>query len=57
MVQRFTAEHPEVAVNAIRIEWDEQHAAIADGCADIAWIRTPIAGRDLVITPLFTDTR
>jgi len=55
VVQRFTAEHPEVAVNAIRIEWDEQDAAVADGRADIAWIRTPIAGSDLVITPLFTD--
>jgi DNA-binding transcriptional LysR family regulator len=55
VVKRFTMEHPEVAVNAIRVEWDEQHAAIADGRADIAWIRTPIAGDDLVITPLFND--
>ena len=55
VVQRFTAQHPEVAVNAIRIEWDEQQAALADGRADIAWIRTPITGSDLVITPLFTD--
>jgi DNA-binding transcriptional LysR family regulator len=55
VVQRFTTEHPEVAVSAIRVEWDEQHAAIADGRADIAWIRTPITGDDLVITPLFND--
>jgi DNA-binding transcriptional LysR family regulator len=55
VVQRFTTEHPEVAVNAIRIEWDEQQAAIADGRADIAWIRAPIAGDNLVITPLFND--
>jgi DNA-binding transcriptional LysR family regulator len=55
VVQRFTMEHPEVAVNAIRVEWDEQHAAIADGRADIAWIRIPITGDDLVITPLFDD--
>ena len=55
VVQQFTREHPEIAVNAIRIEWDEQQAAIADGRADIAWIRTPIAGDDLVITPLFSD--
>jgi DNA-binding transcriptional LysR family regulator len=33
-----------------------KHArAIADGRADIAWIRTPISGNDLVITPLFND--
>jgi DNA-binding transcriptional LysR family regulator len=55
VVQQFTREHPEVAVNAIRIEWDEQQAAIADGRADIAWIRAPIAGGDLIITPLFDD--
>jgi DNA-binding transcriptional LysR family regulator len=55
VVQRFTTQHPEVAVNAIRVEWDEQHAAIADGRADIAWIRAPITGNDLVITPLFND--
>jgi DNA-binding transcriptional LysR family regulator len=40
-VQQFTREHPETAVNAIRIEWDEQHAAVADGRVDIAWVRTP----------------
>jgi DNA-binding transcriptional LysR family regulator len=44
-----------VAVNAVRIEWDEQHAAVADGRVDIAWIRTPIDGANLVITPLFDD--
>jgi DNA-binding transcriptional LysR family regulator len=55
VVQQFTGKYPEAAVNAVRIEWDEQHAAIADGRVDIAWIRTPIAGTDLVITPLFDD--
>jgi DNA-binding transcriptional LysR family regulator len=55
VVQQFTKEHPEAAVNAIRIEWDDQHAAVADGRIDIAWIRTPIADTGLVITPLFDD--
>jgi DNA-binding transcriptional LysR family regulator len=55
VVRQFTKEHPEAAVNAIRIEWDDQHAAVAEGRVDIAWIRTPIAGTDLVITPLFDD--
>jgi DNA-binding transcriptional LysR family regulator len=54
-VRQFTKEHPEVAVNAIRIEWDEQHAAVADGRVDIAWIRTPVADAGLVISPLFDD--
>jgi DNA-binding transcriptional LysR family regulator len=55
VVRQFTKEHPEVAVSVIRIEWDEQHAATADGRVDIAWIRTPIADVGLVITPLFDD--
>jgi DNA-binding transcriptional LysR family regulator len=55
VVQQFTGKYPEAAVNAVRIEWDEQHAAVADGRVDIAWIRTPIAGTDLMITPLFDD--
>jgi DNA-binding transcriptional LysR family regulator len=55
VVQQFTRENPLAAVNAIRIEWDDQHAAVADGRVDIAWIRTPIAGTGLVITPLFDD--
>jgi DNA-binding transcriptional LysR family regulator len=55
VVRQFTRDYPEVAVNAVRIEWDEQHAAVADGRADIAWIRAPVVGSDLVITPLFDD--
>jgi DNA-binding transcriptional LysR family regulator len=55
VVRQFTNEHPHTAVNAIRIEWDEQHAAVADGRVDVAWIRTPIADADLVISPLFVD--
>jgi DNA-binding transcriptional LysR family regulator len=55
VVQQFTRQYPQAAVNAIRIEWDEQHAVVADGRVDIAWIRIPIAGTDLVITPLFDD--
>jgi DNA-binding transcriptional LysR family regulator len=55
VVKQFSREHPEAAVNAVRIEWDEQHAAVADGRVDIAWVRTPIAGADLVVTPLFDD--
>jgi DNA-binding transcriptional LysR family regulator len=55
VVQQFTKENPGTAVSAIRIEWDDQHAAVADGRVDIAWIRTPIDDTGLVITPLFDD--
>jgi DNA-binding transcriptional LysR family regulator len=55
VVQQFTRRHPGTAVNAVRIEWDEQHAAVADGRVDVAWVRTPITDTGLLITPLFDD--
>jgi DNA-binding transcriptional LysR family regulator len=55
VVQRFTRLHPGTPVNAVRIEWDEQHSAVADGRVDIAWVRTPITDTGLAITPLFDD--
>jgi DNA-binding transcriptional LysR family regulator len=55
VVRRFTTQYPGTAVNAVRIEWDEQHAAVLEGRVDIAWIRTPIADEDLAVTPLFDD--
>ena len=44
-----------MAVVAQRIEWDEQDAAVLDGRVDVAWVRTPIAGTGLRITPLYPD--
>ncbi len=55
VVQQFTAEYPDVAVVAQRIEWDEQHAAVLDGRVDVAWVRTPIDDEGLELTPLFDD--
>jgi DNA-binding transcriptional LysR family regulator len=55
VVQRFSRAHPEVAVVAQRIEWDEQHATILDGRIDIAWVRTPVADEGLEIVALFDD--
>jgi DNA-binding transcriptional LysR family regulator len=55
VVQQFTGEHPDVAVVAHRIEWDEQDAAVLDGRLDVAWVRTPIADSGLRIVPLFDD--
>jgi DNA-binding transcriptional LysR family regulator len=56
VVQQFTREHPEVAVVAQRIEWDEQHAAVVDGRIDVAWVRTPVADAEgLELEPLFDD--
>jgi DNA-binding transcriptional LysR family regulator len=55
VVQRFTREHPEIAVIAQRIEWDDQHLAVLDGRVDTAWVRSPIAEEGLEIVPLFAD--
>jgi DNA-binding transcriptional LysR family regulator len=61
VVQRFTEQHPDVAVLTQRVEWDEQDAAVLDGRVDLAWIRKPrgrarrFQGAGIQVVPLFDD--
>jgi DNA-binding transcriptional LysR family regulator len=56
-IQAFTAEHPEVAVDVLKLEWDEQEDAILGGRVDLAYVRRPIATRGLTLIPLFSEPR
>ncbi|MCW2986667.1 MAG: transcriptional regulator [Conexibacter sp.] len=56
-VRRFTTDHPDVTVDVQRLEWDEQEQAILGGRVDIAYVRRPIDGRGLRLTPLYTERR
>jgi DNA-binding transcriptional LysR family regulator len=56
-VRAFTAEHPDVAVDVQRLEWDNQEELILGGRVDIAYVREPISGRGLRLIPLFTEPR
>jgi DNA-binding transcriptional LysR family regulator len=55
VVQAFSREHPDVAVVAQRIEWDDQDAAVLDGRIDVGWVRMPIADTGLDLVPLHAD--
>ncbi|MFJ6080979.1 LysR family transcriptional regulator [Streptomyces sp. NPDC092369] len=56
-VRALSAAHPDVAVEARRVEWDDQEERILDGTVDIAYLRRPIRERGLKLLPLFTEAR
>lgn len=56
-VRAFSAGHPEVSVEVRRVEWDDQAEAVLDGRVDLAYVRLPVVGPGLALTPLFTEPR
>ncbi|MFD9006924.1 LysR family transcriptional regulator [Streptomyces sp. NPDC059582] len=56
-LRAFSADHPDVGVEARRVEWDDQADLILDGTVDIAYVRPPVPERGLTLVPLFTETR
>jgi DNA-binding transcriptional LysR family regulator len=56
-VRAFSAEHPDVAVEVQRLEWDDQEDAILSGRVDVAFVRRPLGGRALSLTPLYAEPR
>ncbi|MGW3950370.1 LysR family transcriptional regulator [Streptomyces sp. NPDC004752] len=57
VLRAFGAAHPDVAVHARRVEWDDQERLILDGTVDLAYVRRPIHERGLTLLPLFTEDR
>src|SRR3954466_15576361 len=53
----FEARHPDVVVDVQRIEWDDQALMLLDGRVDVAYVRLPIDGTGLRVTPLYTEPR
>ena len=56
-VQRFATLHPDVIVDVLRIEWDDQAAMLLDGRIDVGYVRLPIDETGLRVTPLYTEPR
>jgi len=56
-VRLFAAEYPEVTVEVLKVEWDDQAAVLLDGRADIVYARRPVEERGLRIKPLFREPR
>ncbi|WP_328322628.1 LysR substrate-binding domain-containing protein [Kribbella sp. NBC_00382] len=53
--QVFEAQHPDVAVDVQRIEWDDQAAMLLDGRLDVGYVRLPIDETGLRVIPLYAE--
>ncbi|MET9408512.1 LysR substrate-binding domain-containing protein [Streptomyces sp. NPDC002935] len=56
-LRAFGAAHPDVDVQARRVEWDDQEQLILDGTVDLAYVRRPIQEQGLALLPLFDEAR
>ncbi|MFJ6833403.1 LysR family transcriptional regulator [Streptomyces sp. NPDC091209] len=56
-LRAFGAGHPDVDVQARRVEWDDQERLILDGTVDLAYVRRPIQEEGLALLPLFDEAR
>lgn len=57
VVREFRSRFPDVAVDAVRIEWSEQVDCLLDGRADVAFVLGPVDRPDMEITPLLAAER
>ena len=53
----FTALHPEVTINLLRIYWHDQIHVLHDGRADIAFVHLPVDGDGLELVPVREEPR
>jgi len=53
----FAARHPDVLVDVLRIEGDDQAPMLLDGRIDAGYVRPPINEAGLRVTPLYTEPR
>ncbi|MEU9189710.1 LysR substrate-binding domain-containing protein, partial [Streptomyces sp. NPDC048484] len=53
----FEARHPDVVVDVQRIEGDDQAPMLLDGRIDVGYVRLPIDGAGLRVTPLYSEPR
>ncbi|MEU6143707.1 LysR substrate-binding domain-containing protein [Streptomyces sp. NPDC047081] len=55
VLRAFGAAHPDVDVQARRVEWDDQEQLILDGTVDVAYVRRPIREQGLRLLPQYTE--
>jgi DNA-binding transcriptional LysR family regulator len=56
-VRALAACHPQLTVNVLRTNWDDQTAVLHDGRADVSYIRLPVDQSGLQIQPLLSEPR
>ena len=53
----FSATHPDVAINLLRIYWHDQTEVLHDGRADVAFVHLPIDDHGLELVPARSEPR
>jgi len=56
-VRALTSHHPELTVDVLRTNWDDQTEVIHDGRVDVSYVRLPIEARGLEVRPLLSEAR
>jgi len=56
-VRALSSRHPELTVEVIRTNWDDQVEVIHDGRVDVSYVRLPIDTRGLATRPLLHEPR
>ncbi len=56
-VRALASRHPQLTVNVLRTNWDDQTAVLRDGRADVSYIRLPVDQSGLQVRALLTEPR
>ncbi len=56
-VRVLTSHHPELTVDVLRTNWDDQTEVIHDGRVDVSYVRLPVDARGLEVRPLLSEPR
>ena len=56
-VRMFADRYPDVLVDVLGFEWNDQAAMLLDGRIDVGYVRPPIDETGLRVTPLYTESR
>ncbi|MEU9356382.1 LysR family transcriptional regulator [Streptomyces griseoloalbus] len=51
----FSARHPEVRIELVRMRWWAQARALLDGAADVGFVRLPVGSERLEVLPLYRE--
>ena len=54
-VRALTTHHPEMKIEVVRTNWDDQTKVIHDGRVDVSYVRLPIDTRGLEVRPLLAS--
>ena len=57
VVNRLRERSPELAVEVIRTDWDDQIDVVTDGRADASFVRLPVTPSHLTVLPLYSEPR